>query len=50
MDYGEMSGWMYRVNGEFPDVGCGAYQLRDGDVIEWLYTREIGRDLELEES
>ncbi len=45
MDFGEMSGWMYRINGDFPDGGCGAYKLKDGDVIEWLYTLETGRDI-----
>ena len=45
-DYGELSGWMYRVNGEFPDVGCESCYVSDGDVIEWLYTTDIGRDLE----
>lgn len=44
-DYGSLSGWMYRVNGAFPDVGCQAYRLNDGDRIEWLYTKEIGKDL-----
>lgn len=44
-DYGELSGWMFRVNGAFPEVGCQSYVLHDGDRIEWLYTREIGRDL-----
>ncbi|MBQ3264484.1 MAG: DUF4430 domain-containing protein [Ruminococcus sp.] len=45
-DYGELSGWMYRVNGEFPDVGCQSYAVSEGDVIEWLYTTNIGKDLE----
>ena len=44
-DWGELSGWMYYVNGESPSVGCGEYRVKDGDCIEWLYTREIGRDL-----
>lgn len=44
-DYGELSGWMYRVNGEFPDVGCESYRVSDGDRIEWLYTTDIGKDL-----
>ena len=43
--YGDLSGWMYRVNGMSPDVGCGAYPLSDGDNIEWLYTCDLGRDL-----
>ena len=45
-DYGELSGWMYRVNGTFPDVGCQSYTVSDGDKIEWLYTTNIGKDLE----
>ena len=45
-DFGDLSGWMYRVNGQFADVGCGEYTLADGDVVEWLYTREMGADLE----
>lgn len=44
-DYGALSGWMYRVNGEFPDVGCQSCYVSDGDRIEWLYTMNIGRDL-----
>ena len=44
-DYGSLSGWMYRVNGVFPEVGCHSYTLKDGDRIEWLYTKEIGKDL-----
>lgn len=44
-DYGDLSGWMYRVNGEFPDVGCQSCTVHDGDKIEWLYTTNIGKDL-----
>lgn len=43
--YGDLSGWMYRVNGEFPDVGCQSCTVSDGDKIEWLYTTDIGKDL-----
>ena len=42
---GELSGWMYRVNGEFPGVGCSAYKLKDQDKIEWVYTCDLGRDV-----
>lgn len=45
MQYGDLSGWMYRVNGELPSVGCSEYILHDGDVIEWLYSCDIGNDL-----
>ena len=44
-DYGDLSGWMYRVDGEFPDVGCQSYALKGGETIEWLYTKDIGKDL-----
>lgn len=44
-DYGDLSGWMYYVNGECPSVGAGEYVLRDGDVIEWKYTCALGEDL-----
>ena len=44
-DCGELSGWMYRVNGQFPNYGCSQYTLSDGDVIEWLYTCDLGKDV-----
>lgn len=37
-DGGDLSGWIYRVNGVSPSVGCGGLTLSDGDVIEWEYT------------
>lgn len=45
LDCGELSGWMYRVNGEFPGFGCSRYTLSDGDRVEWIYTCELGRDI-----
>ena len=44
-DCGELSGWMYEVNGWFPNYGCSRYQLLDGDVICWVYTCELGADV-----
>ncbi len=44
-DYGDLSGWIYHVNGDTPFVMCSDYKLSDGDVIEWLYTCELGNDL-----
>ena len=44
-DCEEGSGWMYRVNGVFPNYGCSQYQVEDGDTIEWLYTCDLGVDL-----
>ena len=45
-DHGELSGWMYYVNGQAPSVNSSQYILKDGDVVEWRYTKEIGRDIE----
>lgn len=42
---GPLSGWMYTVNGEFPNYGCSQYKLSDGDVIEWIYTCDLGKDV-----
>lgn len=42
---GELSGWMYMVNGEFPNYGCSKYELKDGDEIVWCYTCDLGRDV-----
>ena len=44
-DCGGGSGWMYCVNGWYPDYGCSQYDLEDGDVIQWNYTCDLGRDL-----
>ncbi|MDR1205196.1 MAG: DUF4430 domain-containing protein [Peptococcaceae bacterium] len=44
-DVGELSGWMYKVNGWYPNYGCSRYQLKDGDAVEWHYTCDLGRDL-----
>jgi hypothetical protein len=44
-DCGELSGWMYKVNGWFPNYGCSRYMLKDGDTVEWIYTCDLGRDI-----
>ena len=44
-DCGELSGWMYKVNGWFPNYGCSRYQLKEGDTIEWVYTCDLGVDV-----
>lgn len=45
-DCGPESGWMYRVNGEFPNYGCSSYEVKDGDSILWCYTCEgLGTDV-----
>jgi hypothetical protein len=42
-DAGELSGWIYSVNGVFPGYGASMYILQHGDVIEWHYTLDLGR-------
>ena len=44
-DCGNLSGWMYRVNGWYPNYGCSRYQLAQGDVVEWRYTCDLGNDV-----
>ena len=45
-DCGSESGWMYKVNGWFPNYGCSSYYLEDGDSIVWCYTcNGLGADV-----
>lgn len=44
-DHGDGSGWMYSVNGWYPNYGSSLYKLRDGDVVQWRYTTNLGADL-----
>lgn len=37
-DCGELSGWMYRVNGVRPTYGCSQYILKNKDSIEFYYS------------
>ena len=36
---------MYKVNGDFPNVGCSDYKLSEGDSIEFLYSCDLGADI-----
>ena len=45
MDAGSESGWMYHVNGQFPNYGCSRFTVQDGDAIAWVYTCDLGRDV-----
>ena len=45
-DCGQLSGWIYKVNGWSPNYGCSRYALKDGDVIEWVYTCNLGIDVD----
>ena len=44
-DCGEQSGWMYNVNGWFPNYGCSKYTVSAGDDINWVYTCTLGKDV-----
>lgn len=45
-DCGSQSGWMYKVNGWFPNYGCSSYKLKNGDAIVWTYTcKGLGADV-----
>ncbi len=44
-DCGDLSGWMYKVNDVFPNYGCSLYEVQDGDVINWVYTCDLGNDV-----
>ena len=44
-DCGNLSGWTYRVNGWYPNYGCSRYQLVQGEVVEWRYTCDLGKDV-----
>ena len=35
--HGPLSGWMYSVNGVYPNQPCGSYQMHDGDSLVWTY-------------
>lgn len=44
-DVGELSGWVYKVNGISPGYASSEYTLNSGDEIEWLYTCDLGKDV-----
>lgn len=44
-DCGDLSGWQYKVNGKVPGVSCSDYYLKQGDIVEWVYTCDFGNDI-----
>ena len=44
-DCGPLSGWMFEVNGWFPNYSCSLYTLQDGDNVSWVYTCQLGEDI-----
>lgn len=43
--FGDLSGWLYKVNGGYPDVSASAYSLKEGDIVEFVYTCDLGGDV-----
>lgn len=43
-DKGENSGWLYKVNGELPQVGLTDCSIKNGDNIVWYYTEDWTKD------
>ena len=41
---GKDSGWLYKVNGQLPDVGLTSYVVESGDEILWYYTTDWTTD------
>jgi len=44
-DFGNQSGWMFSVNGQFPNTSANAKRLNAGDSVAWRYTLNNGADL-----
>ncbi|MBQ8830468.1 MAG: DUF4430 domain-containing protein [Oscillospiraceae bacterium] len=45
LDCGDLSGWMIRINGEFPNYGSSNCFFEDGATVEWMYTCDLGQDV-----
>lgn len=41
---GQLSGWMYTVNGEHPNQGLNKWTVYDGDEIIWHYTDDYTKE------
>lgn len=44
-DFSNGSGWMYSVNGNYPNVGFADYYFKDGDVVRIRFTLAYGADI-----
>ena len=44
-DCGQLSGWSYLVNGTSMKESSSDYELKDGDIIEWRYSCNLGKDV-----
>ena len=41
-DFYDSSGWIYSVNGTFPEKGLGSYKLEDGDELNLIFSLADG--------
>ncbi|MGL5439726.1 MAG: DUF4430 domain-containing protein [Filifactoraceae bacterium] len=44
-DKGEGSGWMVCVNGIYINKSSDVWPIKEGDYIEWKYTKDLGKDI-----
>ncbi len=44
-DGGDLSGWLYRINGIRPTYGCSQYQVKKDDKIEFFYTCDFTAEM-----
>ncbi|MBQ3114834.1 MAG: DUF4430 domain-containing protein [Clostridia bacterium] len=44
-DCGGQSGWLYRVNGEVANLATNQYVIKNGDIIELIYSCKLGKDI-----
>lgn len=44
-DCGDLSGWMFSVNGVFGETGANSTKVNPGDLVEWRYTCDLGDDI-----
>ncbi len=42
---GPLSGWLFKINGEFSSNESSGHFLSDKDFVEWVYTCDLGRDV-----
>ena len=45
-DFGALSGWQFSVNDIFGSEDCSSYKVQNGDIIRFLYTCDLGRDIQ----
>jgi hypothetical protein len=44
-DRGAKSGWLFKVNGVVAAKGAGDDMVKAGDLVEWVYTLNLGKDI-----